>query len=154
MVNSVEVNSVLTELPSETINFEQSVFDFDVTVFDSVVDVPGIGSKSSSGSSSNVLPFASKSDSLIARVSYIEGLLGIHQLAVCGFHSEGSVGILAALCQNTFEWDVTEQGFVIIHWLDCGRAGLLVRVSSLDLKERLLGEAYTFECLGFGVGLH
>ena len=116
--------------------------------------MPEIGSNSSSGSSSNVLPLVSKSDSLIARVSYIEGLLGIHHLAFWGFHSEGTVGILTGLCQNTFEWDVIEQDFVIIHRLDCGRAGLLVRVSSSDLKERLLGEAYMFECLGFGVGLH
>ena len=33
VVDSVEVNSVLAELPSETNHFEQSVFDFDLIDF-------------------------------------------------------------------------------------------------------------------------
>ena len=154
VVDGVEINGVLAKLPGEMISFEQCIIDFELSIFDSVVNVPEIDSSSSCICSSNVLPLVSRSDSLIARVSYVEGLLGIYHLAFWGFHSEGTIKILVTLCRNAFEWDVTEQDFVAIHRLDNGRAGILVRVSSLNLKERVLERSVSFERLGFGVGLY
>ena len=131
VVDGVEIKGVLVKMPGDMISFEQCINDFDLSIFDSVVNVPEIDSSSSSVCSTNVLPLVSRSDSLIARVSYVEGLLGIYHLAFWGFHSEGSMKILVALYRNAFKWDVTEQDFVAIHRLDNGRAGILVRVSSL-----------------------
>ena len=87
VVDGVEINGVLAKMPGDMISFEQCINDFDLSIFDSVVNVPEMDSSSSSLCSTNVLPLVSRSDSLIARVSYVEGLLGIYHLAFWGFHS-------------------------------------------------------------------
>ena len=109
--------------------FEQSIADFDLSIFESASEYPQENEVENASVVLNSFPFTSKGDSLSARVSHLEELLGIYHLTFWGVYFENTIETLTFICRTIFGWPVTADDFVVIHRLDDKRSGALLRVS-------------------------
>ena len=137
--------------PSEEFcgDFTQSIADFDLSVFSSVQDSTEVHTSLSNeiGHQTETLVFT-KTDSLAFWVSQIEEQLGIFYLSFWGLRADRAVEVLSSICRDQFDWGVLDSDFIVVQRLSSRRVGVLIRLSSLDLKQRiklLLIKNYSFE---------
>ena len=128
-----QVNSSITIVTEES-----AIHDFD-ELLDSVPK------------SVDSVPSVLKYDSLKLRISEIENALGIYQFAFWKTTAQNSIAIISSLCRDVLEISVTEKDFSVVRQLDHRRSGVLLRVSSFIIKDKVLSNADVFRRRGFHV---
>ena len=118
---------------------ESAIHDFDLELLDSVPK------------SVDSVPSVLKYDSLKLRISEIENALGIYQFAFWKTTAQNSIAIISSLCRDVLEISVTEKDFSVVRQLDHRRSGVLLRVSSFIIKDKVLSNADVFRSRGFHV---
>ena len=123
--------------PSDEIrqDFIQFIADFDLFVFESSQSVVEVHTSSRSETEHQTdVPVFTKTDSLAFRVSEIEEQLGHFDLSFWGLRPDRAIEFLFSICRDQFDWDISEGDLIVVHRLSSRRAGVLIRLSSLDLK--------------------
>ena len=133
-------------------NFEQAIADFDLSVFNSSYDIAEV--PVSEVQYKPVLSTFNKTESLEFRISQIEEEIGIFNLVFWGVHqTDRAAEILSSLCRDLFHWDISERDFLVIHRVKARKIGVLVKLPSLSLKQRLLAKSIELSFHGIFVGL-
>ena len=121
------------------LNFSQAIADFDLSVFGSLEDINKVDvSRNSETERQTVIPGFFKKDSLVFRVSQLEDRLGIFYLSFWGLWASRAAEFLSLFCRENFNLDISERDFVVVHQLNAPRVGVLIQLSSLQLKQQIL----------------
>ena len=133
-------------------DFADSICEFDLSLLNYADD----NQHSLSGNSEESvfvesLPIVSKIDSLSRRVEKLEELLGIFQIAFWKVKADRAVRVIVDLCQNKLGLAVSEKDFSVVQPLDSRRKGVLLQVSSAELKQKVRGASSRFCEEGYNV---
>lgn len=81
----------------------------------------------------------------------IEEHLGFFYVAFWKIKVEDAVNTIVTVCRERFNWDVSVNDFEVVQSLECKRAGVLLRVSSMLLRDKILKSSHLFLREGFHV---
>ena len=70
-----------------------------------------------------------------------------------GSSTSRAVEVLLSICRDPFDWDISERDLIVVHRLNSRRVGVLIRLSSLDLKRRFLLKSGELKTYGIIVSL-
>ena len=83
--------------------------------------------------------------SMKLRVSEIEHLLDVHQLAFWRASPSAAIPLIVSLCREQLGLRVEKSDFTLVRELDRRRYGVLVRVTSVVLERQILAARDTFK---------
>lgn len=92
-----------------------------------------------------------KLERILCRLRKIEECLGIFYIAFWKVKIDIAVETIVTVCRERFNWEVSEKDFTIAQPLKCRRAGVLLRVSSIFLRDQILNNSHLFLREGFYV---
>ena len=127
-------------------SFDNAVRDFDLSLLNQVSETP-----SGDALDSGVPASAGVRDSLKLRISEIEDQLGNFYLAVWRVSPRRAVREMTLLCQELFVPGPSINDFSVVRELDVRRGGVLLKVSSLNLKRAILENKAFFRLRGLSV---
>ena len=127
-------------------SFDSAVRDFDLSLLNQVSETP-----SGDALDSGVPASAGVRDSLKLRISEIEDQLGNFYLAVWRVSPRRAVREMTLLCQELFVPGPSINDFSVVRELDVRRGGVLLKVSSLNLKRAILENKAFFRLRGLSV---
>ena len=126
--------------------FAQAVEDFELSWLDSP-------SPSSSSSMVACVGRKLRRDSLVVPVSELEDRLGVHHVAVWNDLSTKAIAAVVRVFKDLDGPSVCARDFHIVRRLGGKRRGVLLRVSSVELKTRILDNKVLLSSCGLSVGL-
>ena len=144
--HSCSQSSVPSSEPSRENEFSDSVLNFDLSLLQP-------SASSSSSSSENSTLFVRRRDSLQVRVSEIEDRLRVFYVTFRGMRSSQVIESTTLACQALFDPSVSHDSFSVVRVLDSRNPGVLLRVASLELKNRILECKNALKCRGLVIGL-
>ena len=126
--------------------FAQAIADFELSWLDSPIPSP-------SESKATCPRRQLCRDSLVVRISEFEDRLGVHHFAVWNFLPSKAVAAVVRVFQNLNRPPVCARGSYFVPHLDRKRREVLLRVSSMDLKTRILDNKALVSSYSLSVGL-
>lgn len=95
------------------------------------------------------LPY--KLNGLARRLNIIKQHLGLYYVAFWRTKPESAINLFTYLCRDRLGWKVSETYFTIVQPFELRRAGVLIKVSSSCLRDKILSNVSNFKNEGFNV---